>query len=275
MPVPGVWLATPLHVLAFSYFKPLIDAGQRSQRHTRASCIPQADASCISSGNSSRAEKRGFFSSKHHGILLLILSRKALSCIITALFTSAPAMKFLFDLFPVILFFGAYSISRDIYIATGTAIAATFAQVIYSWVRHRKVDAMLWVSLVLISVLGGATLIFHNKTFILWKPTALYWFFACALLGGKWVKDINLIEKMMGAQISLPQPVWQRLLRAWVAFFAIMGVLNLFVAFQFSEDIWVNFKVFGTLILTLIFVILQSVYLARFIEPNKNNGPQV
>ena len=204
----------------------------------------------------------------------MILSHTTLGCIITALITPAPAMKFLFDLFPVILFFGAYSISRDIYIATGTAIAATFAQVIYSWLRHHKVDAMLWVSLILISVLGGATLIFHNKTFILWKPTALYWFFSCTLLGWKRIKNINLIEKMMGAQMSLPQAVWQKLLLAWAIFFVIMGTLNLFVAFQFSEDLWVKFKVFGTLILTLIFVILQSVYLSRFIEPSKNNGPR-
>lgn len=190
------------------------------------------------------------------------------------LFIAARSMKFLFDLFPVLLFFGAYSISGNIYIATGTAIVATFGQVIYSWLRHRKVDAMLWVSLAMITVLGGATLLLHNKTFILWKPTALYWFFALALLGTKWLKDINLIEKMMGSQISLPQAVWARLMLAWVVFFVFMGFLNLFVAFQFSEDLWVKFKVFGTLALTLAFVVLQSLYLARHIDPSKNHDSQ-
>lgn len=183
-------------------------------------------------------------------------------------------MKFLFDLFPVLLFFGAYSLSGNIYVATGTAIVATFGQVIYSWLRHRKVDTMLWVSLVMITILGGATLLFHNKTFIFWKPTVLYWFFALALLGTKWLKGTNLIEKMMGSQISLPESIWLRLMFAWVAFFILMGFLNLFVAFQFSEDLWVKFKVFGTLALTLGFVLLQSVYLSRHIEPGKNHDSQ-
>lgn len=183
-------------------------------------------------------------------------------------------MKFLFDLFPILLFFGAYSITGNIYTATSTAIVATFGQVIYSWLRHRKVDTMLWVSLVMITVLGGATLLLHNKTFILWKPTALYWFFALAIVGSKCVKDINLIEKMMGSQISLPDMVWTRLMQAWIVFFIIMGCLNLFVAFQFSEDLWVKFKVFGTLALTLVFVVLQSIYLARHIEPGKKTDSQ-
>lgn len=203
-----------------------------------------------------------------------ILSDIAARCIMAILFNAARAMKFLFDLFPILLFFGAYSFTGSIYIATGTAIVATFAQVLYTWLRHRKVDTMLWVSLALITILGGATLLFHNKTFILWKPTALYWFFALALLGTKALKNINLIEKMMGSQLSLPDPVWQRLMFAWAAFFAFMGVLNLFVAFQFSEDLWVKFKVFGTLALTLLFVVLQSLYLSRHIDPAHKHDSQ-
>ncbi|MBS1156879.1 MAG: septation protein [Proteobacteria bacterium] len=188
-------------------------------------------------------------------------------------------MKFLFDLFPVLLFFGAYSITGNIFIATGTAITATFAQVIYSWVRHRQVDTMLWVSLVLITVLGGATLLFHNKTFIYWKPTVLYWVFALALLGGHYLKRVNLIEKLMGTQISLPAPIWYRLLLAWVIFFLVLGALNLFVVHlvtsqQIGEDMWVKFKVFGTLVLTLVFVVLQSIYLSRFIETGKSDDHQ-
>ncbi|MDR3410496.1 MAG: septation protein A [Formivibrio sp.] len=188
-------------------------------------------------------------------------------------------MKFLFDLFPILLFFGAYSITSNIFVATGTAIIATFAQVLYSWIRHRKVDTMLWISLVLITVLGGATLFFHNKTFIFWKPTVLYWIFALALLGSQYIKKINLIEKLMGSQITLPTPVWRKLLLAWVIFFIVLGAMNLFVIHlvntqQIGEDMWVKFKVFGTLILTLIFVVLQSIYLSRFIETEKNDDTQ-
>lgn len=183
-------------------------------------------------------------------------------------------MKFLFDLFPILLFFGAYSLTGDIFIATATTIIATFAQVIYSWMRHRKVDTMLWVSLALVTILGGATLLFHNKAFIQWKPTVLYWFFALALLGSHWLKNVNLIEKLMGAQISLPRTIWTRLMLAWVIFFIAMGCLNLFIAHQFSEVLWVKFKVFGTLALTLIFVVVQSIYLSRFAEQDNDSGPQ-
>ncbi len=177
-----------------------------------------------------------------------------------------PTMKLLFDLFPVILFFGAYSISGDIFTATAVAIVATFAQVAYSWLRHRKVDTMLWVSLTIITVMGGATLLLHDKTFILWKPTALYWFFALALVGAHWLRGINLMQKLMGAQMVLPTAVWTRLLFAWALFFVVMGLINLFVAFTYSEAIWVKFKLFGTLGLTFVFAIAQGLYLSRHLE---------
>ncbi|WP_028455594.1 inner membrane-spanning protein YciB [Chitinilyticum litopenaei] len=196
-------------------------------------------------------------------------------------------MKFLFELFPILLFFGAYTVTKDMYIATGTAIVATLAQVAYSWLRHRKVETMLWINLALISVLGGATILLHNSTFIYWKPTALYALFCAVLLGAWYLKGLNLIRKMMGAQLSIPDAIWLRLLWAWALFFAGMAVLNLLVAFhlpaafwqsfetfsscapaacdQLREALWVKFKVFGTLGLTILFVIAQSIYLARHI----------
>ncbi|SFN12793.1 intracellular septation protein [Formivibrio citricus] len=183
-------------------------------------------------------------------------------------------MKFLFDLFPVLLFFGAYSITRDIFVATATAIVATVVQLVYSYVRHRKIDTMLWISFALIVVFGGATLLFHNKTFIFWKPTALYWLFSLVLAGSWQFRKINLIEKLMKEQIALPAPVWKRLLHAWTAFFAVMGCLNLVVVYfvtagMLGEDVWVKFKVFGTLALTLVFVVAQSFYISRFMEQDK------
>ena len=174
-------------------------------------------------------------------------------------------MKFLFDLFPVILFFVAYKFA-GIYVATGTAIAATFAQIGWVWFRHRKVDAMLWVSLGLITVFGGATLVFQNPTFIKWKPTVLYWLFATVLLVSATLLKKNLIRKMLEEQVKLPEPMWMKLNLSWVAFFAAMGVANLYVAFNFSESDWVNFKLFGGMGLMLVFIVLQGLLLARYVE---------
>ncbi|WP_455280754.1 septation protein A [Cupriavidus necator] len=179
-------------------------------------------------------------------------------------------MKFLFDLFPVILFFVAFKLA-DIYTATAVAIAATFVQIGWVWFRHRKVEPMQWVSLLIIAVFGGATLVLHNETFIKWKPTVLYWMFAAALLGSVigWRK--NLIRAMMEKQVSLPELVWARLNLAWAGFFGAMGVLNLYVAYQFSTDIWVNFKLFGSMGLMLVFIVAQSVWLSRHMPENSKD----
>ena len=178
-------------------------------------------------------------------------------------------MKFLFDLFPVILFFAAFKLG-DIFIATGVAIAATFAQIAWVWLRHRKVDTMLWVSLAIIVVFGGATLFFHNPTFIKWKPTALYWMFGTVLLGSATLLQRNLIRKMLEAQIKLPDEIWGRLNLAWAGFFIAMGLLNLYVAYSFSEETWVNFKMFGGMGLMLAFVLGQGFYLSRYMEEETN-----
>jgi len=174
-------------------------------------------------------------------------------------------MKFLFDLFPVILFFAAYKFA-GIYVATGVAIAATFAQIGWVWFKHRKVDTMLWVSLGLITVFGGATLVLQNPTFIKWKPTVLYWLFATVLLVSATLLRKNLIRKMLEEQVTLPEPMWVSLNLAWVAFFAAMGVANLYVAFNFSEADWVNFKLFGGMGLMIAFIIIQGLFLARYVE---------
>lgn len=174
-------------------------------------------------------------------------------------------MKFLFDLFPVILFFAAYKFA-DIYVATAVAIAATFAQIGWVWFKHRKVDTMLWVSLGLITIFGSATLLLHNPTFIKWKPTVLYWLFAVVLLVSATAMKKNLIRKMLEEQMTLPEPMWMRLNLSWVAFFAAMGVANLYVAFNFSEAAWVNFKLFGGMGLMIAFIVLQGLFLAKYVE---------
>jgi intracellular septation protein len=177
-------------------------------------------------------------------------------------------MKFLFDIFPVILFFAAFKL-YDIYIATAVAMAATVIQIGWVWMRHRKVDNMLWVSLVVILVFGGATLALQDETFIKWKPTVLYWLFAGALLVAAAGFKKNLIRSMLEQQVSMPDPVWNRLLASWILFFAAMGIINIVVAYSFSTDAWVNFKLFGGIGLMLVFVVLQALMLARHIEEKK------
>src|SRR6185312_130969 len=165
-------------------------------------------------------------------------------------------MKFLFELFPVALFFAAIQI-WDIFVATAVAIVATVIQVGWLVARRKKVPSMLWASLVIIVVFGGLTLYLRDKTFILWKPTVLYWLFGAVLAGGA-LFGRNLIRSLLSDQMRLPEQIWARLNWSWVGFFAFMGVANLYVAFNYSEKIWATFKLFGGMGLMLVFVVAQS-----------------
>jgi intracellular septation protein len=178
-------------------------------------------------------------------------------------------MKFLFDIFPVLLFFVAFKF-WGIFTATAVAIGATLCQVAWSWLRHRKVDTMLWVSMAIIVVFGGATLLLHDETFIKWKPTVLYWIFSAVLLGSDLLFGKNLIRAMMEKQLRLPVPVWRKLNLSWVAFFALLGIANLYVALHFPTETWVNFKLFGATGLMLLFIVAQGMLLSRHIEQEEN-----
>src|SRR5688572_23544562 len=168
-------------------------------------------------------------------------------------------MKFLFEVFPVALFFVAILV-WDIFVATGVAIAATFVQVGWLALRRKKIPPMLWASLAIIVVFGGLTLYLRDKTFILWKPTVLYWMFALVLAGAAFMRR-NLIRSLLSEQMQLPETVWARLNWSWVGFFAFMGVLNLYVAFNYSEKVWASFKLFGGMGLMFLFVVAQSLFL--------------
>lgn len=174
-------------------------------------------------------------------------------------------MKLLFDLFPILLFFVAYKL-HDIYVATAVAIAAAFVQVGWFWWRHRRVETMHLVTLVLIAVLGGATLWLHNEDFIKWKPTVVNWLFAAAFIGSRFVGAKTLVERMMGAAIQLPAAIWRRLNLGWATFFVLLGAANLYVVYHFDTDTWVNFKLFGMMGLTLAFMVAQAFYLARHMK---------
>jgi intracellular septation protein len=179
-------------------------------------------------------------------------------------------MKFLFDFFPIILFFAAFKL-YGIYTATAVAIVATFGQIGWVWLRHRKVETMMWVSLAIITLFGGATLFLHDETFIKWKPTVLYWLFAVVLAASASLFRKNLIRTMMEKQFSAPDFVWRNLNLSWMVFFLLMGVLNLYVAFNYSTDAWVNFKLFGSMGLMFAFVILQGLMLSKYIEEEKGS----
>ena len=183
-------------------------------------------------------------------------------------------MKFLFDFFPVILFFVAFKVA-DIYWATAMAIAATFLQIGYVLARRRKVTGMQWASLVIIGVFGGATLLLRDETFIKWKPTVLYWLAGLVFLGGLAFKQ-NLVKAVMKeGGLELPEPIWTRLCVAWGIFFICKGTLNLWVAYTFSTETWVNFKLFGGMGLMLAFVVAQAMWLSKYLpdEPPKGTAP--
>ena len=181
-------------------------------------------------------------------------------------------MKLLIDFFPIILFFAAFK-AWGIYAATAVAIVATIVQIAYLRFKTGKVETMQWVSLGVIVVFGGATLLAHDENFIKWKPTVLYWLMGGALLVGLVLFKKNFIKSLMGAQMQLPGSVWNTLNWAWTGFFAVMGVLNLWVAFNFDTDTWVNFKMFGGIGLMLAFVVGQALYLGRYLkEPEQNTA---
>lgn len=174
-------------------------------------------------------------------------------------------MKFFYDFFPILLFFIAYKI-YGIYVATAVAIVASFVQVCFSWLKNRRVENMHIATLVLITLLGGATLLLRDETFIKWKPTIVNWLFAVVFLGSQFLSKKTLIQRMMENSFTLnAEHIWIRLNIIWIIFFTAMGFINLYVAFNFDTNTWVNFKLFGMMGLTFIFVLGQGFYLSRYI----------
>ncbi|MGM0516167.1 MAG: septation protein A [Pseudomonadota bacterium] len=174
-------------------------------------------------------------------------------------------MKFLFDFFPILLFFAAYHL-YGIYVATAVAMIASVLQIAAGWLLWRKVERMHWISAGLIVFFGGMTLLLHNPLFIMWKPTILNWLFALVFLGSAWIGSKPLVQRMMEHVIQVPREIWHRVNWAWVGFFFVSGVANILVAYQFSESTWVNFKLFGLMGMTFVFMILQGLYLGMYAE---------
>jgi intracellular septation protein len=211
-------------------------------------------------------------------------------------------MKLLLDFLPIVLFFVAFKAAdanksaaaawatshfgflvsggvvgpeeAPVLLATLVVVIATLAQVAFLAARGKKIDLMLWVSLALVVVMGGLTIWLRSETFIKWKPTLLYWVMGAAFALAPLLFGKNLLKVLLGEQLQLPDAVWQRLNGAWIGFFATMGAINLWVAYQFSTDIWVNYKLFGSLGLMLVFTIAQGLYLSRHLPDESAARPE-
>ena len=204
-------------------------------------------------------------------------------------------MKLLLDFLPLVLFFGSFKYAEahkdwaaafatdhfgsvvsggvvgideaPVLLATVVVIVATLLQIGLMFARGKKVDLMLWITFVLVVVLGGATIWFHNPTFIKWKPSVLYWAMGLTFWVSQTLFRKNLLQSLIGDQLELPASVWQRLNFAWIGFFALMGLLNLYVAYSYSTSTWATFKAFGATGLMLAFMLAQGLYLSRHIKP--------
>jgi len=174
-------------------------------------------------------------------------------------------MKLLFDFFPIVLFFIVYKCA-DIYTATAVAMVASVTQVAFYRLKFQHYDKMHLISLAIIVILGSATLFFHNPLFIKWKPTGIYWLSALVFFGSSFIGSKPIIQKMMEANVALSDKIWFRLNSAWSVFFIIMGTLNLYVAYYYDTDAWVNFKLFGGVGFTLLFVLIQAFYLTKHMD---------
>lgn len=197
-------------------------------------------------------------------------------------------MKLLIDFLPIVIFFVVYKLSPElisalepilsadsiallnntqpIILATAVLIPATVLQILYTRWKTGNVEKMHLVTLALVVLMGGATVILQNKEFIMWKPTVVNWLFAAAFLGSQWFMEKSFLQRMMEQAVEMPDSTWKKLNYAWVIFFIVSGIINLLVAYNFSEDTWVNFKLFGMLGLTIVFIIGQSLFLYRYMD---------
>ncbi len=171
-------------------------------------------------------------------------------------------MKQFLDFLPLIVFFAFYKL-YDIYVASGALIVATALALVFTWVKYRKVEKMTLITFLMVLVFGTLTLVFHNDLFIKWKVTVIYALFALALLISQWVLKKPLVQRMLGKELTLPNKVWSNFNLAWAVFFLACGLANIYVAFWLPQSVWVNFKVFGLTVLTLVFTLLSGIYIYR------------
>ena len=182
-------------------------------------------------------------------------------------------MQLLVDLFPIILFFAVYSIYGSIYLATGALMAAMVLQIGLQWIRHRTVSKMLLISGGVALLFGGATLILRNPIFFQWKPTIANWLFAVAFVISRYFGKATLVEKMLGEAVELPKNVWHQLNWIWVANFALLGAANLYVVYNYSEQIWVRFKLISIIASSLLAFVVTILWIWKHVpdEPQEES----
>jgi len=173
-------------------------------------------------------------------------------------------MKLLVDFLPIVIFFVVYKMTNDLILATAILIPATMLQMGYTWLTTKKIEKMQLVTLIMVVVSGGLTVVLQDGQFIKWKPTIVNWLFGLAFLGSQFIGKKPVVQRLMEKGIQLPSRIWRQLNFAWFVFFAVMGSLNLYVAFNYSEATWVDFKLFGMLGLTFVFILAQGIYMSRF-----------
>jgi intracellular septation protein len=187
-------------------------------------------------------------------------------------------MKFLFDFFPVLLFYITFKSHEDhvegMITATGVLIMATLFQMSYTWLKHNRIEKIHVITMVLLVILGGATIIFKDPKFLIWKVTIANWLFAVAFAGSHFIGHKTIIKRMMDHAVKLPESVWTRLSISWISFFTAVGLLNLYIGFNYDVEIWVDFKFYGLMGLTLAFVLIQAVYVGKHAEelPEQKTG---
>jgi intracellular septation protein len=186
-------------------------------------------------------------------------------------------MQALLDLAPLVAFFVAYKMA-DIYVATAVLMGSMAVLLLVDYVRTRRVSTMHGISAVLVFLFGAATLILHNERFIKWKPTVFFWLLSLALLGSMWIGKQPLVQRLLGAalegQAQVPDGTWRRVNLLWVVFYALLGAVNLYVAFNFPTDLWVKFKAFGLTAATIVFTGAQVAWLLRKQPSTEASSPQ-
>lgn len=177
-------------------------------------------------------------------------------------------MQLLLEYLPIAIFFAAYFVKGDFLFATAVLMAAMPVFMLIQWRLTRRLNKIYLASTLLVLVFGSATLLFHDANFLKWKPTVLNWAIAVVFLGSQWIGDKPIVQRIMGSVANLTTDQWFRLNLIWVGFFLLSGAVNLYVAYNFSEAFWVKFKLFGMLGLTLLFVIVQTVWLTYAMRKN-------
>ncbi len=177
-------------------------------------------------------------------------------------------MQLFIDYLPILFFFGAYTY-EDIYFATKVLMVVMPIVMVVQWLITRKLNKIYAASTLLVLALGSATLIFRNPQFLYWKPTVLNWAIALAFLGSQYVGAKPFVQRMLGSAAQLKAEQWRRLNLIWVVFFVVIGCVNIYVAYSFSEPTWVKFKLFGMLGLTLAFVVVQTIWLTLAMKDNQ------